>query len=346
MHHNARTATLLFLVVLLLGLLLRSAAAFQQPQPAVTQPSETSAVKTQGREADALVMRVRALRFLDRDKEALDVAGTASADVKAQLTRYIESTEQERGAQWAVENAQQTIKHYPSVPANVSSARLVLGEYAASAQARTEAIRFAERVISTLGGDERTNNLNLASDYADRAVASSATGNRIGSQRDFQTALELCRKADCQAVSEAHIYFRRALSSFLLGDLPPAGDDCRAFLQFGRVYGGPSRQHDAEEMCGYILSNTSIQATGGTTAGTGGNESDSIRSEIEQIVRSGKYSPLPPIRSGGSNASPMRMALCEIKNDTAYTLTALFSGPHCCPAKIFHQPGTPAESVS
>ena len=69
--------------------------------------------------------------------------------------------------------------------------------------------------------------------YKDRAVASSATGNRIGSQRDFRTALALCGKSDCDPVAERDIYISRAISGFLLGDLSSATNDCNVVPQFG-----------------------------------------------------------------------------------------------------------------
>jgi len=52
----------------------------------------------------------------------------------------------------------------------------------------------------------------------------------------------------------------------------------------------------------------------------------SISDEVEKI-RSGRYTPLPPIQSMGSASSRNEMAVFEVRNDTAYTLTALFSGP-------------------
>ena len=206
MHSIAKLGTLRLLVIVL-ALLPLPTAAFQQPQSAVPAPSEPSAVKAQNKDADALVMRVRALRWLDRDKEALDLAETASPDVKARLSQYIESTGQFRGSQWAVENAQQSIKKNASVPTNLGHARIVLGEYDAAVKARSEAIHSQERYQSTVAGDPKINYWYLSSDYLDRAVASSAAGNRIGSQRDFQTALDLCGKADCERLSEANIYF-------------------------------------------------------------------------------------------------------------------------------------------
>jgi hypothetical protein len=51
-----------------------------------------------------------------------------------------------------------------------------------------------------------------------------------------------------------------------------------------------------------------------------------IREEVEKIM-SGKYTPLPPIQTTGVSASGNGMAVFEVKNDTAYTLTVLFSGP-------------------
>jgi hypothetical protein len=51
-----------------------------------------------------------------------------------------------------------------------------------------------------------------------------------------------------------------------------------------------------------------------------------ISQEIE-AVRNGKYTPLPPIQSTGAAASPNGVGVFEVKNDTPYTLTALFSGP-------------------
>ena len=51
-----------------------------------------------------------------------------------------------------------------------------------------------------------------------------------------------------------------------------------------------------------------------------------IRAEIEKI-RTGKYTSLPPIQRTGATTSRNGMAVFEVKNDTAYALTALFSGP-------------------
>jgi hypothetical protein len=56
-------------------------------------------------------------------------------------------------------------------------------------------------------------------------------------------------------------------------------------------------------------------------------EVDTIRQEIEQIFKSGKYIPLPPIKSMSSGIAPTGMAICEVSNNTDYMLTALFSGP-------------------
>src|ERR1035438_3948376 len=51
-----------------------------------------------------------------------------------------------------------------------------------------------------------------------------------------------------------------------------------------------------------------------------------IAAEIE-AVRNGRYTPLPPIQSTGAPATGNGMAVFEVKNNTPYTLTALFSGP-------------------
>jgi hypothetical protein len=51
----------------------------------------------------------------------------------------------------------------------------------------------------------------------------------------------------------------------------------------------------------------------------------SISQEIEK-VRNGRYTPLPPIQSTGA-PSHNGMGVFEVKNNTPYTLTALFSGP-------------------
>jgi hypothetical protein len=50
-----------------------------------------------------------------------------------------------------------------------------------------------------------------------------------------------------------------------------------------------------------------------------------ISEEIEK-VRNGRYTPLPPIQSTGA-PSTNGMGVFEVKNNTPYTLTALFSGP-------------------
>jgi tetratricopeptide (TPR) repeat protein len=332
MHLSAKHGTLFFLGIVI-AFLPQPTVAFQQPQPAVAAPSELSAFKTQGKEADALVTRVRALRWLDRDKEALDLAGTTSPDVKARLTKYIESTAQARGSEWAVQNAQQTIQKYASVPSNVALARAGLGEYDAAVKAGGEAIQRVSGTLSTVTGDKRTIYSMLSSEYENRGVASSAAGNRVGSQRDFQNALEFCRKADCERFSEGNIYFKRALSSFLLGDLSPAGNDCRVFSQFGAIYRGAVGYHsqqDADEMCAYILSNSTTQAAGGSTIVVPGSTTpveSTVRDEIEKI-RGGTYAPMPPAQrstSGGPVASGR--TTMTVKNSTSYELSVFFDGP-------------------
>jgi hypothetical protein len=52
-----------------------------------------------------------------------------------------------------------------------------------------------------------------------------------------------------------------------------------------------------------------------------------IREESDRIFLSGAYSSLPPIHTVGAQAPGNGMATLEVKNDTVYTLTTLFSGP-------------------
>lgn len=85
---------------------------------------------------------------------------------------------------------------------NACTANRDLGRYADAVEACSQAIRITIRSDGLLGADLIDHSI-LRIWYVARAVASSAAGNQVGSQRDFQTALDLCRQDDCSALSEA-----------------------------------------------------------------------------------------------------------------------------------------------
>ena len=108
-------------------------------------------------------------------------------------------------------------------------------------------------------------------------------------------------------------------------------DDCRIVLTF-KEFDPKLRESYAKTYCtdlmagspvGEVSTATLSKAAGATASGL------TIREEIERIG-SGEHVPLPPIQATGasaSSASGSAMAVFEVKNDTAYTLTVLFSGP-------------------
>ena len=69
-----------------------------------------------------------------------------------------------------------------------------------------------------------------------------------------------------------------------------------------------------------------VPAGSGSSNPAAPSSSLTIREEFDRIT-SRPYGSLPPIQSTGASASRNGMAVLEIKNDTAYTLTALFGGP-------------------
>lgn len=118
------------------------------------------------------------------------------------------------------------------------------------------------------------------------------------------------------------IYLSRALSSFLLGDLSSAGNDCRVFLEFGQE--APQDQG----ICPYILSSATAQASNGTTTSTGNSRPNSIRSEMDQVEASRNYIALPPAQSAPSrSAIASGMVARTVENGTSYVLRVAFSGP-------------------
>lgn len=249
-----RFSTSFFIVVVLLSVCPQPTHGFEQAQP--TAPVQSGAASTLGRGAEAFVMRVRALRFLGRDKEALDLYKTATPDVRAGLKKYMEDTPGYPDAQSQIEHAQ---RFHSS-----SRSLFTLGEYDASVRDATETIRVAERANEVIlaNGDKvnRVSYVALSLHYKERAVARNAAGDRSGSQRDFQTALELCRQFHCEPWMELDMYMMRALSSFLSSDLSAASDDCRVIL---RIHGDGARTQSAEEICGYLLSSTRGQTATG-----------------------------------------------------------------------------------
>ena len=107
---------------------------------------------------------------------------------------------------------------------------------------------------------------------------------------------------------------------------------CRLLTMLGAT-SGVACQNPVSRSGTSNLPGTSL-ATSGQTSGTaspanvpssGGGES--VREEIDRVFLSGTYTALPPIQSVGARPSPSGMAILEIKNNTAYTLTALFTGP-------------------
>lgn len=329
----------LLIMLALLGLCSRRTNAFQQPQSAATAPPAPRARRGTDGES-SLTMRLRALRLLHREKEALELFEIAPVDVKEKLAQFL------IGAQESVNGASRMVYASSGMPWKASYYHAVLGEYDDAVRAASQAIETDKRATAqgvSAGSLQPYLTLHL---YVLRAVASSAAGNRIGSERDFRTALDICRKADCPALSEGDIYFRRGLSSFLSGDVSPAANDCRVFSQFGPVYqhakpgSTPAypAQQDADAVCAFIVSSAPIEATGSPGTGSGGasgtssggasgTSSGDIRAEMDEIQRSGHFTAMPaPIRTGNYASSPGSFAQV-VENATAYELRVLFSGP-------------------
>ena len=128
----------------------------------------------------------------------------------------------------------------------------------------------------------------------------------------IQSALEVKFQPDVAATGVNQVFFSDALDPNWRFIVTKIGDGARVLVWIAPTVAG---------------NGPSATPFGPAATSSYAPPSDAtIRGEIEK-VRRGKYTPLPQIQATGAGASRNGMAVFEVRNDTAYTLTALFSGP-------------------
>jgi hypothetical protein len=176
--------------------------------------------------------------------------------------------------------------------------------------------------------------------YGQRAMYEYALGNPTDALRDLQTELDGARRywanrsgARVQVqetvigITESKAYLQRAVIQTSIGNDEAAGQDCRMALA-SRDFTGKSER----EFCTRLAAAPAAPGSGrpgGTASSLAAPQASPVQPSISQeieTVRSGVYSPLPPIQSSGA---PCRSSTCpfQVKNDTSYNLTVLFGGP-------------------
>jgi len=212
------------------------------------------------------------------------------------------------------------------------------GEYSRAAAAITTNIDTSEQVARTnpnLGSFATTDR----DHYQKRALSLYALGNSLAAIRDLQTSMALWKRNP--DANEFRNYFYRAVILSDAGDAKGAMDDCRIVLTF-REFDSKFRASYAKTYCTNLVTASQVgevstavlsRAAGVIDSGSSRTSPQplggSISDEIERI-RSGEHASFPPIQPIGgpsSSASPSGIGAFAVKNDTAYTLTVLFSGP-------------------
>jgi hypothetical protein len=313
------------------------AAGSPAPSPAIVAPppivARTAVVDPKIQEARELHDRGCLLTFMQRASEAVTFLEKAASLMPETDDRCLDlARRMKKGAQeklTACENSQ-----IPSAPDKKGSASamkpncradrgsfgIVVGDF----EGGTGAVNSDLSLMQIPGVHPSPSFAALL--YRQRAQYDDALGNRMAALRDLQTALDWSQREP--KADDGWIYFYRAAILEGMGNLQGAVEDCRAFLTFTMAaYDYP------QEYCKkWIADNPSSPNAGPVALATqphamppAQTTQPTISQEI-QAVTGGAYAPLPPIQSSGVR-SRNGIGTFEVKNDTVYTLTVLFSGP-------------------
>jgi len=301
--------------------------------------------------------RVRQKEILQRplDRMRGDIAGAAAREEYgrlekeknqklAEVTDKKERSRVEKKYRPQMEQLQREIAQHRDLPPETKRSLCVsrygyeAGEYRRAAAAITTNIDTSEQVARTnpsLGSFAMTDR----DHYQKRALSLYAIGNSLAAIRDLQTSMALWKKNP--DANEFRNYFYRAVILSDAGDAKGAMDDCRIVLTF-KEFDPKFRASYAKTYCTNLIAapqagevSTAVLSRAAGSLDSGSSRTSpqppggSVSDEIERI-RNGEHVPFPPIQAIGgtsSSASPSGIGAFAVKNDTAYTLTVLFSGP-------------------
>ncbi len=157
---------------------------------------------------------------------------------------------------------------------------------------------------------------NAATLYQIRALNEYAMGNTSAALQDLQKTLDWSQREPGEAEYDTHFY--RAVMLLDIGNGSEAKNECKQALISPKFVGFKKDVFCARLLDGSLPQMTAIPVPAPQV---------SIAQEVDAVVQSGRYVPLPvPIPQTGAGA-PAGKAILNVQNDTAYTLTVLFSGP-------------------
>jgi len=287
----------------------RSAPAFgRQPAKTPADKPELGGLASGSPTAAVLLIRGCLLFELMRSRDAVTVLEQATALVGQDVPCLENARTSVQRARTAISDCEQPNVKRQNCDVLMPIAKLMAGESA-------EVFASLNSYIQAHEPDQFPSH-NAATLYQLRALSEYAIGNTNAALLDLQKTLDWSQREPGAAEYDTHFY--RAAVLMDIGNESAAKNECGLALTF-REFAGFKR----DVFCARLIDGSLPQLSAVPVPAP----QVSIAEEVDAVVKSGRYVALPvPIAQLGIVA-PTGRAVLNVQNDTAYTLTVLFSGP-------------------